>query len=133
MINLLEKYKNVIEEIKNNSYVDSLFLFGSYSTNTQKPTSDLDITVIFKPNATENEKTSILAHGTDELDISDFEELPLILQYKVLAKGKVIKNEEKQKKLLNSIKHQLIDFLPLKNRILKNKGLPTINLEKEMV
>ncbi len=133
MINLLEKYKNVIEEIKNNSYVDSLFLFGSYSTNTQKPTSDLDITVIFKPNTTENEKTSILAHGTDELDISDFEELPLILQYKVLAKGKVIKNEEKQKKLLNSIKHQLIDFLPLKNRILKNKGLPTINLEKEMV
>ncbi len=133
MINLLEKYKNVIEEIKNNSYVDSLFLFGSYSTNTQKPTSDLDITVIFKPNATENEKTSILAHGTDELDISDFEELPLILQYKVLAKGKVIKNEEKQKKLLNSIKHQLIDFLPLKNRILKNKGLPTINLEKEMI
>ena len=133
MINLLEKYKNVIEEIKNNSYVDSLFLFGSYSTNTQKPTSDLDITVIFKPNTTENEKTSILAHGTDELDISDFEELPLILQYKVLAKGKVIKNEEKQKKLLNSIKHQLIDFLPLKNRILKNKGLPTINLEKEMI
>lgn len=133
MINLLEKYKNVIEEIKNNSYVDSLFLFGSYSTNTQKPTSDLDITVIFKPNTTENQKTSILAHGTDELDISDFEELPLILQYKVLAKGKVIKNEEKQKKLLNSIKHQLIDFLPLKNRILKNKGLPTINLEKEMI
>jgi predicted nucleotidyltransferase len=132
MINLYEKNLPLIQTIIKEESVDCLILFGSYVQNTQKSTSDLDLCVLFKPNTTLNNKKEVLSMYNSDIDLSDFDELPTLLQYKVFLKGKFLKNEAKREKLITQLKIQVLDFLPLQNRILKTKGLPEINFEQEV-
>ena len=124
MENLFDKYFKVIEEIKNNENVDSLILFGSYSQNKQKKLSDLDLAVLFKPDTSQKEKTKVLSNGSEELDLTDFNELPLPLQYKIVFYGRVLKNQEKINAIKFKIKNQYLDFIPYLKRSAKRRNLP---------
>lgn len=123
MTNLLEKYKKVLDKIYNNEFVQSIIIFGSYSKGNIKPLSDLDITIIFKPNIKDKKKDSILAYATDELDLSDFYRLPLNLQYKILTTGKIYKSKINLRSLKIKTANKWFDFKPTLNRIYKSKGL----------
>ncbi|NQZ85241.1 MAG: nucleotidyltransferase domain-containing protein [Nanoarchaeales archaeon] len=124
MENLLTKYSKIIEELKTKKQIDSIILFGSYSTNSQKPNSDLDISIIFKPNSTQTQIDNILSYATEEFDLSDFENLPIPLQYKIVTSGTILKNKELINNIKFKIKHQYIDFLPYLKRSAKNRGIP---------
>jgi predicted nucleotidyltransferase len=128
-MNLLEKYKNVINELKNNNYVEYIILFGSYAKNKVKPLSDLDICIIVRKNTPKEIIDDILSYGTDELDISIFHKLPLSLQYKILVEGKVLYANSDLNKLRN-LKHKTVnkwfDFRVVLNNLYKKKGYKPI-------
>jgi len=48
---ILSTLKNLKNELKTNYHVKKIGLFGSYVTNTQKETSDIDLVVEFDENA----------------------------------------------------------------------------------
>ncbi len=121
-MNLLIKYSNIIEEIKNNNNVSAIILFGSYSENNIKPLSDLDICIVFKKNSKKEDKNYILSYGNDELDISAIEDLPLSLQYKILNFGKLLYQNEDISSLKYIITNQWFDFRRIQDRMYKNRG-----------
>ena len=48
---ILSTLKNLMDELKTNYHVKKIGLFGSYITNSQKKTSDIDLLVEFDENA----------------------------------------------------------------------------------
>lgn len=48
---ILSTLKNLMDELKTNYQVKKIGLFGSYLTNSQKETSDIDLLVEFDENA----------------------------------------------------------------------------------
>ena len=77
------KIANEISKIKN---VKAIYLFGSYARGKIMPLSDIDICVI--GSLSEEEKYKALEHLSDNLDISFFEDLPLVIQFRILRDGK---------------------------------------------
>ncbi|MCH8519938.1 MAG: nucleotidyltransferase domain-containing protein [Nanoarchaeota archaeon] len=123
MTNLLDKYSSILEEIKNHPQVDSLIIFGSYlNSNKITPLSDLDIAVIFTKDCSQSQKIEILSYTNEELDICDFEVLPLSLQFKIISSNNIIKKSSSY----NSIKVQTmtkwLDFKPRLAKMYRRKG-----------
>lgn len=127
-MNLLEKYKSTLDEISKYDFVDAIIIFGSYSTNTQKPLSDLDVCVFFKKNTPYKEKREVLSYATDELDISSFENLPLSLQFNILTKGRVFYSKIDLSDLKIKITNQWFDFRVGLNKMYKNRGFRGIEV-----
>ncbi|TFG23019.1 MAG: nucleotidyltransferase [Promethearchaeota archaeon] len=48
---ILSTLKNLMDDLKTNYHVKKIGLFGSYLTNSQKETSDIDLLVEFDENA----------------------------------------------------------------------------------
>lgn len=75
--------------------VQTVFLFGSYGTEYQTPQSDIDFAIYFSENVTVAEEAALLnklsiAMGTDRVDLVNLNKAPLILQFTVIAEGKII-------------------------------------------
>ena len=102
----------VVAELKKRPYVEAVILFGSQARGTAMQDSDVDIAVITR-NATERQKWDI-TEKTDELDISEFSRLPLIIQFRVIKEGKVL--FVRDKKMLHELSMKTIsnylDFEP---------------------
>ena len=122
-MNLIQKYGKELELIKNCNLVDSILIFGSYLENKQNSNSDLDIAIIFKKNVSNNKKQEILSYGNEELDLNNFENLPLYLQFKIINFGTVYFTNKNLYELKRSIRHEWFDFKPTLNRIYKSKKL----------
>ncbi|NQZ85717.1 MAG: nucleotidyltransferase domain-containing protein [Nanoarchaeales archaeon] len=128
MANLLTKFSTEIEELKKNQNIQSIILFGSYSTGKIKPLSDLDICIITTKKATKKAKTEILSNGTDEFDLSLFENLPLSLQFKILTTGKILHTTKDLSQLKRITMNQWFDFRPIINRLYQSRGYPQIKI-----
>jgi len=74
-------------ELAKNRDVDAVYLFGSFARGEQKTTSDIDICVIARENASRRELEG-LADASDNLDVSVFQLLPPQVRYRVLKEGK---------------------------------------------
>ena len=127
-MNLLEKYSPILDEIKSNDCVDAIVIFGSYSTNSQKPLSDLDICIFFRKKTTKEIKREILSYANNELDISSFESLPLSLQYKILTSGNIYYSKIDLNSLKNKITNQWFDFRIGLNKLYKNRGFKGLEI-----
>lgn len=123
MINLIEKYSSLIDEIKSFSQVDGVIIFGSYSTNNIKPLSDLDIAILFKEGLSEDEKLEILSFSNKELDICDYSTLSLPIQFKIMTQGIVVKKSQDFNNLKINVMSKWLDFKPRLIRAYKRRGV----------
>ncbi|NLX90166.1 MAG: nucleotidyltransferase domain-containing protein [Firmicutes bacterium] len=97
MINIdphLDAIRNYFADRKD---VAAAFLFGSYGTQYQTPLSDIDMAVLFVPNAAVNLEVelSILADlsnitGEEDINLVVLNKATLPLQFEVLSTGKVL-------------------------------------------
>lgn len=110
---ILTKFEDIgkvareISKIKN---VKAVYLFGSYAKNKHGALSDIDLCVI--GNLDNREKLEVAGYGSDNLDISLFDELPIYIKFRVLKEGRPL--IVKDKRFLNFVKvntmHEYFDF-----------------------
>ena len=84
-----EKLDFIIGRMAKIKSVQAIILFGSQTRGKPRKDSDIDLAVIMKGNTRENELAAI-SLGNEKFDISIFNKLPLVLQFRVLKEGKVL-------------------------------------------
>lgn len=120
-----KELEEIISKSKNNPNTIALILFGSYSKNKQKPTSDIDLAIIRKKGTQPNEFSEI-NHKDESFDITFFDKLPDNAKFSIITQGKilVINDKEEFKKIKRKFLHAYRDNYPFyqKNmkRMLKN-------------
>ena len=72
--------------------------------------------------------SEILSNGTDEFDLSLFENLPLSLQFKILTTGKILHTTKDLSQLKRITMNQWFDFRPIINRLYQSRGYPQIKI-----
>ncbi len=108
-----EEINKITKEISTNKKVKAIYLFGSYAIDNQRPLSDIDLCIIGK--LKEKDRVKIAGYGSDNLDISFFDELPIYIKFRVFKYGKLL--FIKDKKFLHLIRiitlNQYRDFRPI--------------------
>ncbi len=79
-------FMRIVNQLKRDKNIIAVYLFGSYGTQRQTPLSDIDLCV-FTKKITTNEILKIKSFGSEKIDISIFENLPIYLKPEVF-KGK---------------------------------------------
>jgi len=82
----IEDVPKIAAEIGKIKSVKAVYLFGSHATGKSNELSDIDICIVGDLN--EKERLDVLKHSYDNLDISFFEDLPLVIQFRILRDGK---------------------------------------------
>lgn len=95
MKNGLEK---LVERAKKDEDVLAVMLFGSYTKQGFRPSSDIDICLILKPKRFSNlfmskKKLEYLALVPNKYDIQIFQQLPVFIRARVLKEGKLLLNK----------------------------------------
>lgn len=101
----------IIEPLKKNRDVVSIYLFGSYARGREKPFSDIDICVVADRDANMDE---ILSHSSKKIDISIFHDLPLSMRFRVIKEGKLLfsRDELKLHRIIVATIRSYLDFKP---------------------
>lgn len=87
-------FDKIISQLKKNRQVIAIYQFGSFGTTKYNPKlSDIDICVFTKSND-KNTILDIASFGSDKLDISIFDQLPIYLKPEVF-KGKPLLVKDK--------------------------------------
>ena len=120
-LSLLHNIKNLDEFYA----IKHLLLFGSFATGTATSLSDLDLAYISTESLSMKKEADLLFHlnstlDTEEIDLINFNNAPLSLQYKILAEGKLIFSKSPDEiALLKEIIFPLyFDFLPFQKEYL---------------
>jgi len=117
--NLMKEISNVIEDLKKNSYIDAIYLFGSYATGNARPFSDIDISVITNKDIPKDEKESILSNSSKKIDISLFYDLPLNIRFRVIKDRKLL--YQRDELLTHRTKVKTVDeYLDFKHIIMRH-------------
>ena len=105
----IKNITHIAKEIAKNKKVKAVYLFGSQAKGKTHIHSDVDICII-----TESEAEDIAYHLTDNLDVSYFHNLPLIIQYRVLKEGRplIVKDREFMHHITMKTLHDYIEFRP---------------------
>lgn len=110
-----EEIPSIAKEVAKNKHVKAVYLFGSYASGKTHILSDIDLCIITDGN--ENVKYPL----TDNLDVSYFHRLPLIIQFRVLREGMplIINDEKFVLKVKSRILREYIEFLPSINKFVR--------------
>ncbi len=95
MLKLDEALKSINKVFSLFPSVQSVFLFGSYGTEYQTVSSDIDFAVYFRPKPFLDEEADLLSKlseflDTDRVDLLNLNSVPLDLQFRAIATGVVI-------------------------------------------
>ncbi len=106
-----ERLNIVVKKLSQLPYVSVIILFGSQATGKQRFDSDIDIAVITKK-ISKNQELELLGYGNEKIEISLFENLPLMVQFRVIRDGKmlVMKDEKKFHDIKYKIIKKYLDF-----------------------
>ncbi len=101
IMDLNGKLNKLGEYFKKNKNIIGIIIFGSYGSIYYSDNSDIDFGVVYKikPNlfmelGVEDSISKIL--GTDNIDVVNLNNAPLIFRYNALSKGRVIYEEDSQ-------------------------------------
>jgi len=106
---MIKKIKKILSSEKE---VIFAYLFGSYVTRTNFPGSDIDIGIYLKPGSTKfyldkekgvTTKLNCELH-TDKVDLIILNVASLLLQYKIVSKGKIIFSSNEEERIRFEIK-----------------------------
>lgn len=93
----------LIEKLKTDTDIITIYLFGSYAEGKQTPVSDIDLAVLldggFPPSRYFEKKLALLAIitsllKTDEVDLVILNHAPPVLAYRILSKGRLVFEKE---------------------------------------
>jgi predicted nucleotidyltransferase len=116
---LTKTQNNTIHSFFKNEPVDAVYLFGSQAEGTATNHSDYDIAVIFQKKVTPSERfdarlryISILdaIFGEQKSEVVDFEALPTMYKYHVIAPRKMIYNNNHNRVVdleIDAVRHYL--------------------------
>lgn len=99
------RLKYILNELSKLPFVRALILFGSQVNGMARQDSDIDIAVLTK-NLSKQQETKILGYSNDKVDISLFNKLPLIIQFRIIKDGKIVFCRDK--KYLHETKYNTI-------------------------
>ncbi len=111
-MDLLDKYKEVLNKISKIDDVLAIFIFGSYITKKNNKLSDLDVSVLIKDNSNKNIQEEILSYSNKDLDINIFNNLPIYLKYKIITEGKVFYQKIDVRMIKKNVMIEWLDFKP---------------------
>ncbi len=114
----------ISEEMSKIKSIKAIYLFGSYARGKNGSLSDIDLCII--GNLTRREELEVLGYGSDNLDISLFSRIPLMIQFRVLREGKLLfcRDEKEIRSVKVSVLREYLDYSGFMNhfyrRLLKN-------------
>jgi predicted nucleotidyltransferase len=111
----LRNLNRIAKEIIKIKNVQAIYLFGSQAIKKNHVLSDIDICIFGKLN--NSEKNKIAGYGSENLDISFFDELPIWIKMRVF-KGKeiAVKNKEFVKEEMIRTMREYLDFKYILNK-----------------
>jgi hypothetical protein len=81
---------SIVEELRAHDAVLGLILFGSVARGCARPFSDVDICIVTKKNIPDAVRMELLSYGSETIDVSIFEDLPLQIRFRVIREGKIL-------------------------------------------
>ncbi len=99
--------------------VKAVYLFGSRANGKSGSLSDIDMCIIGSLN--EKDRLKAMGHASDNLDISFFSDLPLIIKFRVLKEGKSLfcRDELFMKELKRAVFLAYLDYSVFANHFYK--------------
>jgi hypothetical protein len=90
--------ERIIEKAKKDEDVLAVMLFGSYTKQSFRPSSDIDVCLILKPKEFSNlfmsrKKLEYLTFVPNKYDIQIFQQLPVFIKARILREGKLLLNK----------------------------------------
>lgn len=94
--------------------VIALLLFGSFARSAPTPLSDIDLCVITGPNLDQGRKEEILSHGSRNVDLHFFWDLPLPIQFRVIHEGLILVQHDRRlfMRIATDTVREYLDFEP---------------------
>jgi predicted nucleotidyltransferase len=96
---VLHRIKEQIEKVVNyarcNKNIIALYIFGSLGTEKERPTSDIDLAMLFRNNPSLSEELKIESDisqifGRDDIDIVNLNKAPIDMCHQVLYTGELL-------------------------------------------
>lgn len=105
----------IIEDVKQDSQILALFLFGSAAREENYKQSDVDICLVLMPNfytSMQLSQKKLEYLKSFNLDIQVFQQLPIYIKKRVLKEGKVLfcRDEDKLYEIAFSVIREFADF-----------------------
>ena len=80
----------VIAELVARGEIVAIILFGSVARGQAREISDIDICIITRRGIPGPEKMELLSYGSDKIDVSIFEDLPITIRFRAIREGKIL-------------------------------------------
>ncbi|WP_213975641.1 type VII toxin-antitoxin system MntA family adenylyltransferase antitoxin [Tepidanaerobacter acetatoxydans] len=93
--NIKDKIQELITYIKQNENIVALYIFGSYGTEYQRATSDVDFAILFEASPTlfkelEIESDICQIFERDDIDVVNLNKAPIDIRHQVLYTGDLL-------------------------------------------
>jgi len=117
VVKLEAELRRAVRNLKDMKKVEAVYLFGSYATGRQLPFSDIDVCVIGR-SLSVAERNKIASFGSEKVQISIFDELPIYIKFRVLKDGRLLfcRNDSYLHDTKFSTLKEYFDFWPLLKR-----------------
>ena len=109
---------HVIDELALCNEVIAIILFGSLARGQARMISDIDLCAVTKKNVSESVKMHLLSFGSDKIDVSFFQDLPIAIRFRVIHEGKILFCRDKQtlQDLMADTVREYLDIAPFIRR-----------------
>lgn len=90
--------EKIVKKATRDEDILAMMLFGSYTKQRFKPSSDIDVCLILKPKRFSNlsiskKKLECLTLVSNKYDIQIFQQLPVYIRVRILKEGKLLLNK----------------------------------------
>jgi uncharacterized protein len=124
-VSALETLSVLREALASHSHISFAMLFGSVAQDTARPDSDIDVAVLSRTQLTAQQKIELIesiALAIDRpVDLIDLKTAGEPLLGEILKGKRIIGNNEENARLLTRHLLDVADFVPLQQRILKER------------
>lgn len=122
---LNDRLEKAVSELEKQKEIVAIYLFGSYASGRNRPTSDVDLAVLLKTIAKEQyleKRLDIMAKLTgiiqiDDLDLIVLNEAPAGLAYRIISEGRLLYLRNKDRDKFVNFKARVfdryLDYLPV--------------------
>jgi predicted nucleotidyltransferase len=114
----IEQAIPVIDELEARDEVIAIVLFGSVARDQAREISDIDICIITGKGVSEAVRMDLLGYGSEKIDISIFEDLPITIRFRVIREGKLLfcRNKAALHALIADTVREYLDIAPFIRR-----------------
>ncbi len=118
----MKEIENLVKRLSAKKEVKAIILFGSQATGRAHSESDIDLAVL-TDKISRDKELEIMNFSNEKIQISIFDKLPLVIQFRVVKEGKVLFCADERFLVGERAKvmRNYLDFAPILRRILLKK------------